>query len=97
MKRKTKELLDQLQVVCTGHHAIDLLDLQDEMWTMHVITDTIPQYIVALEKAQLQAARVEMTIPDNYLMMVATKAMLSSESFSRANEDWEDLEKFSKL
>ena len=28
-KRKTKELLDQLQVVFTGHHAIDLLALQE--------------------------------------------------------------------
>ena len=47
----------QLQVVCTGHHTIDLLALQDEMRTMHVSTDTIPQYIAALEKAQLQEAR----------------------------------------
>ena len=46
-KRKTKELLDQLQVVCRGHHIIELLALQDEMWTMHVSTDTIPQYIAA--------------------------------------------------
>ena len=28
-KRKTEDLLDQLQVVCTGHHTINLLDLQD--------------------------------------------------------------------
>ena len=75
-KRKTKELLDQLQVVCTGYHAIDLLALQDEMRTMHVSTDTITQYIAALEKAQLKADRAEMPILDNYLMMVATKAML---------------------
>ena len=93
----TKDLLDQIQVVCTGHHAIDLLALQDEMRTMHVTTDTIPQYIVALDKAQLQAVRAEMPIPDNYLMMVATKAMLSSERFPRANEEWEDLEKVSKF
>ena len=38
-KRKTKKLLDQLQVICTGHHAIYLLTLQDEMQTMHVSTD----------------------------------------------------------
>ena len=95
-KRKTKELLDQLQVVCTRPHAIDFLALQDEMRTMHVITDTIPQYIEALEKAHLQAARAEMPIPDNYLMMVATKAMLSSERFPRANKDWKDLKKDSK-
>ena len=67
------------------------------MRTMHISTDTIPQYIAALEKAQLQAARMEMPIPDNYLMMVATKAILSSERFPQANEDWEDLEKVSKF
>ena len=37
-----------------------------------------------------------MPIPDNYLVMVAMKAMLSSERFPRANKDWEDLEKVSK-
>ena len=57
------------------------------MRTMLVSTDTIPKYIAALEKAQLQVAREEMPIHDNYLMMVATKAMLSSERFTWANED----------
>ena len=72
------------------------MSLQDEMRTMHVTTDMIPQYIAALEKAQLQAARTEMPIPNNYLMMVATKAMLLSERFPRANEDWEDLKNVCK-
>ena len=76
---------------------MELLALQDEMRTMHVSTDTIPKYIGALEKAQLQAAMAEMPIPENYIMMVATKAMLSSECFPRANNVWEDLEKVSKL
>ena len=66
------------------------------MRTTHVSTDTIPQYILVLEKLQLQAARAEMPIPDNCLMMVATKAMLSLERFTWTNEDWEDLEKESK-
>ena len=66
------------------------------MRKMHVTTDTILQYIVALEKVQLQAARAEMPIPDNYLMILATKAVLSSERFTRANEDLEELEKVSK-
>ena len=96
-KRMTKELLEQLQVVCTGHHTIDLLALNDKMQTMHVTTDTIPKYIVALEKAQIQAERADMPILDNYLMMVLRKAMLSSEKFPRANEDWEDLDKGNKL
>ena len=29
VKQKNKEMLDQLQVVCMGHHEIDLLALQD--------------------------------------------------------------------
>ena len=95
-KRTTKELLDQLQVVHTGHHAINLLVLQDKMRTMHVTINTIPQYIAVLDKAHLQADRAEMPIPDNYLMMVATKAMLLLERFPQANKYWEDLEKVSK-
>ena len=91
-----KELLDQLQVVCMGHHTIYLLALQDEMRTMHVTTGTIPQYIASLEKAQLQTEREDMPIPNNYLRMVAIKAMLLYERFPRANEDWEDLDKGSK-
>ena len=79
-----------------GHHAIYFLALQDKMRTMHVSTNTIMQYIAALEKAQMQAAIAEMPIPDNYLMMVATKAMLSSERFPQVNKDWEDLENVSK-
>ena len=85
--RKTKELLDQLQAVCTGHHVINLLALQDEMRTMHITIYMILQYIAALEKAHLQVSRVEMPILDNYLMMVATKSMLLPERFPWANED----------
>ena len=96
-KRKNKEMLDQLQVVCTGHHTIKFLALQDKMRTMHVTKDTISKYIAALEKAQLQAARAEILIPDNCLMMVAMKAMLSLEHFPQVNEDWEDLKKVTKL
>ena len=66
------------------------------MQTMHITTDMIPQYIAALDKAQLQVARTEIPILDNYLMVVATKAMLLSKRFPRANEDWEDLENVSK-
>ena len=67
--------------------------VQEEMWMMHITTNTIPQYIAALDKAQLQAERADMPIPDNYLMMVSTKAMLSSERSPRANEEFEDLKK----
>ena len=74
-KSMTKEMMYQLQVLCTGHHTISLLELQEKMRTKHVTTEMIPQYIVALEKAQLHAERADMPIPDNCLMMFATKAM----------------------
>ena len=67
------------------------------MQTIHVTTDTIPQYIAALEKSQLQTEKADMPILDNYLIMVATKSMLSSERFPRANEDFKDLDKGYKL
>ena len=51
MKRTTKDLLDQIQVVCTGYQTINLMVLQYKMWTMLVTKDTISQYIVAFEKA----------------------------------------------
>ena len=63
--RMTNELLDQLQVVWAGHHPINLLALQDEMRTMHVTTNIIPQYMEDLEKAQLQSERADMLILDN--------------------------------
>ena len=62
------------------------------MRKMHVSTDTIPHSTAVLEKAQLQAARAEMPILDNYIMIVVTKAMLLLERFPRSNEDWEGLE-----
>ena len=96
-KRMTNELMDQLQVVCRGHHEIDLMELQDEIQKMHITTDSIPQYIAVLEKAHLQAERADMPIPYNYLMMVAMKAVLFSECLHRANEDFEDLDKGYKL
>ena len=93
MKRMTKDLLDQLQVICMEHHTINLLAIKDKMRTMNVTTNTIPQYITALENSQLQEGRVDMPIPENYLMMVATIAMLFSERLPRAKKDFKDLEK----
>ena len=61
------------------------------MRTMNVTTNTILQYTAALEKTQLKAERADIPILDNYLMMVATKVMLSSERFPRAKEDSKDL------
>ena len=43
-----------------------------------------------LEDAQRQAGRAGRTIADETLLLFASTAMLTSERFPRANEDWEE-------
>ena len=50
------EMLDHLRKTCLGAHEVDILDLQDEMRTFHMTTDSIPQYIEAMERAQVREA-----------------------------------------
>ena len=50
----------------------------------------IPEYINMLEDAQRQAGRAGHTISYETLLLFASTAMLTSERFLRANDDWED-------
>ena len=59
---------------------------------MHLTTDTIADYIEALKDAQRKAKRENNPVSDEYLVMVAAKAMMGSQRFSRSNDDWEDLD-----
>ena len=43
-----------------------------------------------LEEAQRQASRAGRTIADETLLLFASKEMLTSKRFPRANEDWEE-------
>jgi hypothetical protein len=92
----TNELLQAARKACTGLHVIDLLDLQDKMRDMHLTTDTIADYIEALKDAQNKAKRAKNPVSDEYLVMVATKAMMGSQRFPRADDDWEDLDPLNK-
>ena len=65
--------------MCTGLHAIDLLDLQDKMRDMHLTTDTIAEYVEALKDAQRKSKRANNPVSNEYLVMVATKAMMESQ------------------
>ena len=56
----------------------------------HLKVEGIPEYINMLEDAQLQAGRAGRTIADETLLLFASTAMLTSESFPRANDDWEE-------
>ena len=60
---------------------------------MHHVLETIIQYIDAPEKAQKQAERSEMSIADATLGIMATKAMLETEHYPKADDVFEDLSK----
>ena len=87
------EMLEHLRVICVGTHEIDILDLQDQMRELHLKVDTIPEYIEAMEKAQEQARRAENEISEAMVVNMATRAMLATERYPKANDDWEDLDK----
>ena len=89
-----RQMLEHLQGICVGNHAIEILDLQDKMRVMHTKHDSISQYIRELEEAQKQAARAGMPITDATLVMIATKAMLATQRFPTTNEKWEELGRF---
>ena len=82
----TRQMLEHLQGICVGNHAMDILDLQDKMRVMHKKHYLIAQYIRALEEAQQQAARSGMAILDATLVMIATKTMLASQHLPTTNE-----------
>ena len=48
---------------------------------MHLTTDTIAEYILALKDAQRKAKRANNPVSDEYLVMVATKAMMGIQQF----------------
>ena len=75
---------------------IDLLDLQDKMRKMHLTTDFIADYLEALKEAQSKAERAKNPVSDEYLIMVAMKAMTGSQCFSQANDNWKDLDPLHK-
>ena len=85
----TRQMLEHLQGICVGNHAIDILDLQDKIRVMHTEHDSIAQYVRALEEAQQQAARAGMPITDATLVMIATKAMLATQLLPTTNNKWE--------
>ena len=52
MQVTPRQLLDHLQSICGGLHAIDVLKLQNEIQEYHTDREVILEYINALEAAQ---------------------------------------------
>lgn len=91
-KVRAKKVLQHLQGTCTGLHALDVLALQNEMQQYHLEAEGIPEYINLLEDAQKKATRAGNPITDATVVIIATNAMLGTEQFPRANDDWEEMD-----
>ena len=89
-KVSPKDISAHLQAGCTGRHALDLLELHNEIQRYHLEVEGIPEYINMLEDAQRQAGRVGRTISDKTLLLLASTTMLISERFPRDNNAWEE-------
>ena len=83
-----KKLFAHLQVWCTGWHNLGLLALHKKMQRYHIEVEGIPEYINMLKDAQRQAGQAGRTIADETLPLFSSTAMLTSERFPRANDDW---------
>ena len=66
------------------------------MQRYHLEVEGIPNYINMLEDAQRQAGRSGQTIADKTLLLFFTTAMLTTERFPRANDDWEERAEWDK-
>ena len=85
-----KDIFSHLQAGCTVRHALDILALHNEIQRHHLEVEGIPEYKNMLEDAQRQAVRAGQTIADETVLLFASTAMLTSERFTRASDDWED-------
>ena len=88
-------MLNYLQSICGGPHAIDVLALQNEMQEYHKYSKVILEYINALEAAQKKSKcrTVNNPIMDDTLLLIATNSMLKTGAHPRTTDKWEDLEK----
>ena len=62
------------------------------MQRYHIGIEGIPEYINDLKDSQVKAERINDPIMDATLIIIATKAILSTEKFPHANKDWEELD-----
>ena len=89
-KVSPKEIFSHFQAGCTGRNALGLLVLHNEMQRYHLEVKGFPKYINNLKDAQRQAGWAARTKADETLLLFASTAMLSSERFLRANDNWEE-------
>ncbi len=85
-----KQLLDHLDANCGGLHPSELVRLPTDMLGYYADAEGIPEYINMLEDAQRKLARANLPMSDDQLLIAST-AILASDHFPRATDDWEAL------
>ena len=85
-----KALLFHLQAGCTGRHALDLLELQNEMQRYYLEVKFIPEYINMLEEDQNQVGRAGRKIADETLLLFVSTEMLTTKRFQWTKNNWND-------
>ena len=60
------------------------------MQRYHIKVEGIPEYVNMLEDAQKQAERAGRPIANETILLFASTAMLTTERYPQANNDWED-------
>ena len=83
------QLLHHLDENCGGLHPAELVNLPTEMLGYYALADGIPEYINMLEDAQRKLARAHLPMTDDQLLAIASTAVLASQHFPRATDDWE--------
>ena len=88
MQVTPRQLLEHLQSICGGLHAIDFLLLQNEMQEYRTESKGILEYINALEAAQKKSKRGTGNNPitDATLLLIVTNAMLKTVAHPRTTD-----------
>ena len=84
-----KQLIEHLDANCGGLHPVDLINLPTEMMGFYATAEGIPEYINKLEDAQRKLARANLPMQDVQLLAIASTAVLASQHFPRATDEWE--------
>jgi hypothetical protein len=84
-------LLNHLRDRPGGLHALDMVSLTIQMSQYYKGTPIIPKYIQLLEDAQRKAARAGLFVTNQTLTILASTALLATDTFPRTTILWEEL------
>ena len=98
MQVTPRHIMDHLQSICGGLHAINVLTLQNEIQKYHTDSEGILEYINAFESSQKKSKRGKGNNPitDATLLLIATETTLKTGMHPRTTDKWEDLDAYAQ-